>query len=159
MRIVKLPTAVVRIDESAFRGSHWLNSKTALGCTDFGFEAFADCCSLQVVHANGEVNTFSGATKLDHFLFDSCILMLHAVVEPQSLTPAQRRELPAGCFFLHGYGRYVCREAQVTMTNSERGYVDEPEKQDQQRQTKPQKHKTNHNKHQTEPRGSGSNPY
>ena len=26
-------------------------------------------------------------------------------------------------FFLHGYGRYVCREAQVTESNSDGGYV------------------------------------
>ena len=29
----------------------------------------------------------------------------------------------ADAFFLHGYGRYVCREAQVTETNSDGGYV------------------------------------
>ena len=56
LRIVKLPATVVRIDESAFRGCHWLNSITALGCIDFGYKAFADCCSLQSAHANGGVN-------------------------------------------------------------------------------------------------------
>ena len=103
LRIVKLPITVVRIDESAFRGCHWLNSIIALGCTDFGYKAFADCCSLQYVHANGGVNTFSGATKLGHYLFDACInlaamTILQAVGEQQSLTPVQRRELPTGCF-------------------------------------------------------------
>ena len=32
-------------------------------------------------------------------------------------------ELPREVSFLHGYGRYVCREAQVTESNSDRGYV------------------------------------
>ena len=62
LRIVKLPNTVVRIDESAFRGCHWLNSITAVGCTDFGYKAFADCCSLRQIHAKGGVNTFGGAT-------------------------------------------------------------------------------------------------
>ena len=37
-----------------------------------------------------------------------------------------REVVAPGCvqyFFLHGYGRYVCREAQVTESNSDRGYV------------------------------------
>ena len=53
LRIVKMPTTVVRIEESTFRGCHWLNSVTAPGCIEFGYKAFADCCSLQKVHANG----------------------------------------------------------------------------------------------------------
>ena len=104
LRIVKLPTTVARIEESAFRGCHWLNSITALGCMDFGFKAFADCCSLQFVHANGGVNIISSATKLGHYLFDSCINMatitiLHAGGESESPTPVQCRELPTGCVF------------------------------------------------------------
>ena len=103
LRIVKLPITVVRIEESAFRGCHWLNSITAPGCTDFGYKAFADCCSLQYVYANGGVNTFNGVTKLGHYLFDACInlaatTILQAVLEPQSATPVLRREIPTGCF-------------------------------------------------------------
>ena len=68
----------------------------ALGCTDFGYKAFADCWSLQHVHANGGVNTFNGATKLGHYLFDACInlaamTILPAAVEPQSLTSVLHR--------------------------------------------------------------------
>ena len=86
-RIVKLPITAVRIEESAFRGCHWLNSTAAPGCTDFGHKAFADCCSLQYVHANGGVNTFNGVTKLGPHLFDACInlaatKMLQAALEP-----------------------------------------------------------------------------
>ena len=103
LRIVKLPITVVRIDESAFRGCHWLKSITAPGCADFGYKAFANCSSLQYVHANGGVNTFNGMTELGHYLFDACInsaatTILQAVLEPQSLTPVLRREIPAGCF-------------------------------------------------------------
>ena len=103
LRIVKMPTTVVRIEESAFRGCHWLNSITAPGCTDFGYKAFADCFSLQWVHANGGVNNISSATKIGHYLFDSCInlatmTILHAGDDSDSPTPVQRRELPTGCF-------------------------------------------------------------
>ena len=73
LRIIKMPTTVVRIEESAFRGCHWLNSITVPGCADFGYKAFADCCSLQWIHANGGVNKISSATKTGHYLFDSCI--------------------------------------------------------------------------------------
>ena len=74
LRIVEMPTTVARIEESAFRGRHWLNSVTAPGCTDFGYKAFAGCCSLQWVHANGGgVNNMGSATKLGHYLFVDCI--------------------------------------------------------------------------------------
>ena len=65
------------------------------------------------------------------------------------------------CFFLHGCGRYVCREAQ---SNSDGGTRDEPDNQDQQHQTKPQNQKTTPTKttnkpEQTRTKGSGSSPY
>ena len=103
LRIVKLPATVVRIEESAFRGCHWLNSIAAPGCTGFGYKAFADCCSLQYVHANGGVNTFKGMTKLGPYLFDACIniatiRILPAVLEPCASAPNLCREIPQGCF-------------------------------------------------------------
>ena len=53
-----------------FRGCHLLHSITVPGCLDFGYKAFADCCSLQWVHANGGgVNHLGSATKLGHYLF------------------------------------------------------------------------------------------
>ena len=65
LRIVKMPSSVVRIEENTFRGCHLLNSITVPGCTEFGYKAFADCCSLQWIHANGGgVNQIGSATKL-----------------------------------------------------------------------------------------------
>ena len=102
LRIVKMPTTVVRIEESAFRGRRWLNSITVPGCTDFGYKAFADCCSLQWVHANG-VNNIGSATKLGHNLFVDCINLATMTIlqdgrDSNSPTSGPRRELPTGCF-------------------------------------------------------------
>ena len=102
--IVKMPTTVVRIEESAFRGCYWLNSITVPGCTDFGYKAFADCCSLQWVHANGGgVNNIGSATKLGHYLFVDCINLAAMTIlqdghDSNSPTSGPRRELPTGCF-------------------------------------------------------------
>ena len=53
-----------------FRGCQLLNSITAPGCVEFGYKAFADCCPLQRIHANGGgVNQFRSATKFERFLF------------------------------------------------------------------------------------------
>ena len=40
LRVVKMPSTVVRIEENAFRGCHLLNSITVPGCMEFGYKAF-----------------------------------------------------------------------------------------------------------------------
>ena len=47
-----MPNTVVRIAENTFRGCQLLNSITVPGCIDFGYKAFADCCSLQSLLIN-----------------------------------------------------------------------------------------------------------
>ena len=49
LRIVKLPTTVVGISDNVFRNCKLLNSVSAPGCRQFGYKAFAECCSLQWV--------------------------------------------------------------------------------------------------------------
>ena len=49
LRIVKLPATVASIADNAFRDCKLLNSVLAPGCRDFGYKAFAECCSLQRV--------------------------------------------------------------------------------------------------------------
>ena len=98
-----MPSTVVRIADNAFRGCQLLNSITAPGCIEFGYKAFADCCSLQWVHANGGgANQFGSATKLGHYLFRDCISLATFVLledgrqqEPQ--TQAGTKELLPGC--------------------------------------------------------------
>ena len=58
-----------------------------------------------------------GALPLLRSQFDACVDYCG------SSTWRQRRRGRTENFFLHGYGRYVCREAQVTESNSDRGYV------------------------------------
>ena len=53
LRVVRMPSSVVRIADNTFRGCQLLNCVTAAGCVEFGYKAFADCCSLQWVYANG----------------------------------------------------------------------------------------------------------
>ena len=74
LRIVKLPTTVVGISDNVFRDCKLLNSVEAQGCLDFGYKAFAECCSLQWVHASeGAANVFNSEAKLGHYLFQGCI--------------------------------------------------------------------------------------
>ena len=86
-----------------FRGCQLLNSITAPGCVEFGYKAFADCCSLQWVHANGGgVNQFGSATKFGHYLFRDCVNLATFVLQDDSRqrepqTPAEAKELPPGC--------------------------------------------------------------
>ena len=49
LRIVKLPATVIGISDNVFRDCKLLNSVLAPGCRDFGYKAFAECCSLQWV--------------------------------------------------------------------------------------------------------------
>ena len=59
LRIVALPATVVGISDDVFRDCKLLNSVAAPGCLDFGFEVFAECCSLQWVYASeGIANVF-----------------------------------------------------------------------------------------------------
>ena len=74
LRIVKLPATVVGISDNAFRDCKLLNSVLAPGCRDFGYKAFAACCSLQWVYASeGVANMFSREAKFGQYLFQGCI--------------------------------------------------------------------------------------
>ena len=74
LRIVKLPATVVGISDNAFRDCKLLNSVSAPGCRDFGYKAFAECCSLQWVYASeGVANMFSNEAKFWPYLFQGCI--------------------------------------------------------------------------------------
>ena len=53
LRIVKLPATVVGISDNVFRDCKLLNSVLAPSCRDFGYKAFAECCSLQCMHRKG----------------------------------------------------------------------------------------------------------
>ena len=103
LRVVRMPSTVVRTAENTFRGCQLLNSITVPGCIDFGYKAFADCCSLQWIHANGGgVNHFGSATKLGHYLFVDCINLATFVLQEdgryQELqAQSESRELPPGC--------------------------------------------------------------
>ena len=93
LRVVRMPNTVVRIAENTFRGCQLLNSITVLGCIDFGYKAFADCCSLQWIQANGGgVNQFGSATKLGHCLFRDCI-NLATFVPPGGMAAARSYRL------------------------------------------------------------------
>ena len=58
--IVKLPATVVGISDNVFRDCKLLNSVVAPGCQDFGYKAFAECCSLQWVYASEGIANVSG---------------------------------------------------------------------------------------------------
>ena len=74
LRIVKLPATVVGISDNAFRDCKLLNSVLAPGCRDFGYKAFAECCSLQWVYASdGIANVFNSEAKFGQYLFQGCI--------------------------------------------------------------------------------------
>ena len=64
--------SVVGISDNAFR-----NCKLQChcpGCREFGYKAFAECCSLQWVYAaEGVANQFSSTTKFGRYLFRGCI--------------------------------------------------------------------------------------
>ena len=93
-----MPSSVVPIEENTFRGCHVLNSITVPGCTEFGYKAFGDCCSLQWIHANGGgVNQIGSATKLE-CLNLATFTILEDGHNPDLLNEEQYRELPTGCF-------------------------------------------------------------
>ena len=74
LRIVKLPATVVGISDNVFRDCKLLNSVLAPGCRDFGYKAFAECCSLQWVYASeGVANEFNSEDKFGQYLFQGCI--------------------------------------------------------------------------------------
>ena len=101
--MVRLPSSVVRTADNTVQGCQLLNCVTAPGCVEFGYKAFADCCSLQWVHANGGgVNEFGSATKFGHYLFRDCINIATFVLQEDNLqrepqTQAEAKELPPGC--------------------------------------------------------------
>ena len=102
-RIVKLPATVVGISDNAFRYCKLLNSVSAPGCREFGYKAFAECCSLQWVYASdGVANRFSSEAKLGHYLFQGCINLaeftLGELPSPRGPTlQAGTSELAPGC--------------------------------------------------------------
>ena len=104
LRIVKLPATVVGISDNAFfRDCKLLNSVSAPGCRDFGYKAFAECCSLQWVYASeGVANMFSNEAKFGQYLFQGCINLaeftLSELPSPRGSTlQARTSELAPGC--------------------------------------------------------------
>ena len=92
LRIVRMPASVVRIADNIFRGCQLLNSVTAPGCVEFGYKAFAECSSLQWVHAiEGVANQFCSSTRFGHYLFRDCINLATFVLQEA----AHQQELPA----------------------------------------------------------------
>ena len=103
LRVVRMPSTVVRIADNTFRGCQLLNSITVPGCIEFGYKAFADCCSLQWIHANGGgANQFKSASKFGHHLFRDCINLATFVLledgrRQELQTQDEAKELPPGC--------------------------------------------------------------
>ena len=101
--IVKLPATVVGISDNAFRDCKLLNSVSAPGCRDFGYKAFAECCSLQWVYASeGVANKFSNEAKFGQYLFQGCINLAEVTLcelpSPRGSTlQARTSELAPGC--------------------------------------------------------------
>ena len=97
LRIVKLPATVVGISDNTFRDCK-LNSVSAPGCRDFGYKAFAECCSL----SEGVANMFSNEAKFGQYLFQGCINLaeftLSELPSPRGSTlQARTSELAPGC--------------------------------------------------------------
>ena len=108
LRIVKLPATVVGISDNVFRDCKQLNSVSAPGCRDFGYKAFAECCSLQWVYASeGVANKFSHEAKFGQYLFQGCINLAEATLceipSPRGSTlQARTSELAPGCLSATG---------------------------------------------------------
>ena len=121
LRVVRMPSLVVRI---ADRGCQLLNCVTAPGCVEFGYKAFADCCSLQWVYANGwRGESVGSATKFGQYLFRDCINLAtlglqeaNCQQEPQARVEA--KELPQGCLSSTGITTLeLTRDFQATTAN------------------------------------------
>ena len=103
LRIVKLPATVVGISDNVFRDCKLLNSVAAPGCLDFGYKAFAECCSLQWVYASeGIANVFNSEAKLGQYLFQGCINLAEVTLSElpsprESALQARVSELTPGC--------------------------------------------------------------
>ena len=115
-----MPASVVRIADNTFRGCQLLNSVTVPGCVEFGYEAFAECSSLQWVYATeGVANQFCSSTKFGHYLFRDCINLATFVLQEaahQQELPARMnaRELSQGCLSSTGIGTLeLTRDFQV----------------------------------------------
>ena len=103
LRMVKLPATVVGISDNVFRDCKLLNSVLAPGCRDFGYKAFAECCSLQWMYASeGVANMFNSEAKFGQYLFQGCINLaeftLSEFPSPRgSALQARTGELTPGC--------------------------------------------------------------
>ena len=105
LRIVRMPTSVVR---------------TAPGCVEFGYKAFAERSSLQWVHASeGVANQFCSSTKFGHYLFRDCINLATFVLQEishqqESQARVEARELSQGCLSSTGIATLkLTRDFQV----------------------------------------------
>ena len=80
-----------------------VNSVAAPGCLDFGYKAFAECCSLQWVYASeGIANVFNSEAKLGQYLFQGCINLAEVTLSElpsprESVLQARVSELTPGC--------------------------------------------------------------
>ena len=76
----------------------------APGCREFGYKAFAECCSLQWVYASeGVANMFNSEAKFGQYLFQGCINLAEFTLSelpsprgsaPQARTGEALRESP-----------------------------------------------------------------
>ena len=118
------------VPEGAFAGVPRLRHVSIeSGIRLIGPEAWHSCRQLRIVKLPSTVvgisdNAFRsgkllnsvtapGCREFGYKAFDACC----------SLQWVYTAEGVANHFFFHGYGRYVCREAQVTETNSDGGYA------------------------------------
>ena len=94
---------MVGISDNVFRDCKLLNSVAAPGCLDFGYKAFAECCSLQWVYASeGIANVFNSEAKLGQYLFQGCINLAEITLSElpssrESVLQARVSEPTPGC--------------------------------------------------------------
>ena len=114
--LARLPTTphcqtagnVVDIADNAFRDCKLLNIVLAPGCRDFGYKAFAECCSLQWVYAlDGAANVFNGEANFGQYLFQGCINLAEVTLSvrfhpPRVNTASQDYGARTGLPQLHG---------------------------------------------------------
>ena len=71
LQVVKLPSTVVSIQNSAFQGCFALVIVLVPGCVDFGVRTFADCCALEYVGASEDgANVLAPGATLAPFVID-----------------------------------------------------------------------------------------
>ena len=97
LQIVKLPPAVISLEDGAFQGCYVLRQITAPGCVQFSRRVFAECCSLSRVGSDNETtNELAPGAQLGPFAFESC-LALTSVSFVMDRTN-KSRALPDGSF-------------------------------------------------------------